>query len=414
MASLGKLMDQSFQQEAALVREAQTETDPNRLQQIQSQLRQLAEGRTVTASNTQRANALRGQINGTVGVTPVANGAHDFDPRVAAQQSAAAEATSRVNPIQDPFEGKRVDPFTETALVNNATIPTGAATRAKGLRQASRDMGVDMSNPGHIGVAKRVVQEALKSGEPVDPAELQRKIQSGVKEFTIKSLQEEKKVVGLKSDIIEARKKIKENAKGKGLSKKSITDLEKSAIDSIKLRGKLRVLGDRLEPKFFNRFSQGRLAVLKEAQRLGKTLTVGQRQDVRDFTSFEKNVKQIFNAYRKAITGAQASEKEIKILEDSFLSMSFSPDEFKSALEGLSAMNEINIIMSQNLIEQGLESDSLEELARVDERVAKAKDKWEAALELANAKEDVAEGRSAMSEEDRNAIIEELKRRGLR
>ena len=409
MASLGRILDQSFQEEASLVREAQQTRDPGRLQQIQSSLAQLQQQRHIAQQQSGDVDQLQGQIAGIGGTGgQVSRGPNDFDPAVAKMQQSSRGSLSQVAPGQSAGASRQVpmvDPIANTAIQNSFLF--------------DRFSGVDFKNPAHVKAVRKRVERALtessKSGQLTDMAQLQDDILGDITKNTMDSLRTEKEFAGLKAEIAQSKAKIKKATRElsgtRGLSKATIGKLEDNAIGSVKLNRKLNAVADRFSPKFFNRFGQGKIRALKEAQKVGTPLTGLQRQDIREFTAFEKNVKQIFNEYRKHVTGAQASEKEIKILEDSFLSMSFSPDEFKAALSGLIAMNELNIVTSEHLLEAGIDSPQLEELAKTDKRIAKLMSQWDGAIELARGK--ASENKQELTDEDRASLEEILKSRGL-
>ena len=51
------------------------------------------------------------------------------------------------------------------------------------------------------------------------------------------------------------------------------------------------------------------------------------------FTKFKQNINQIFNAYRKSITGAAASEREMSDLKRSMFNEDQSPVQFEAAFD---------------------------------------------------------------------------------
>lgn len=56
---------------------------------------------------------------------------------------------------------------------------------------------------------------------------------------------------------------------------------------------------------------------------------------IKDSTGYLNSVEQMFQSYRKQVTGAQASVAEIKMLRDIFLNKDMSPSEFQGALSQL-------------------------------------------------------------------------------
>jgi hypothetical protein len=67
----------------------------------------------------------------------------------------------------------------------------------------------------------------------------------------------------------------------------------------------------------------------------GADLTPEEKTTIQDYRKFQENVKQLFNAYRKTITGASAQMAELKDLENSMINMNLSPNEIVASLDNL-------------------------------------------------------------------------------
>ncbi len=70
---------------------------------------------------------------------------------------------------------------------------------------------------------------------------------------------------------------------------------------------------------------------------LAKVLTGKNKEERADFiekrSQYINNIEQVFNTYKKEITGAAAGEKEIDQLRASFLNGDMSPSEFMGAMD---------------------------------------------------------------------------------
>jgi hypothetical protein len=369
---LGQLLDQSFQQEAALVREAQQEQNPVRLQEIQSQLMQLQEQRSLAQAQSQQAQQMRGQIAGLRGAVPAsAQGLGGYDPEVARLQAAAprgvggqSAGASRHVPLRDPIQ--------EAAIIN------AQFSGKKGVG------GIDITSPEHVAIARAKVEEALKSGEGIDGNELRESILSEIQAGSLKKLRAAKDVASLQADISESRKKIKENSKDKpGMTKKTQAQLETDIAEGYQLDQQLRVIGKRFSEDHFSRWRKANVRILKEAEKAGKTLTPAQKAIVTQYTGFEGAVRRAFDRYRKLITGAAAPVQELAILEKGFLSMNFSATQFQAALQGIKALNMLGLYNKETLLSTDFDIDKLVAASENDPRIEKLLNEWNTAANLA-------------------------------
>lgn len=84
------------------------------------------------------------------------------------------------------------------------------------------------------------------------------------------------------------------------------------------------------------------------------------REFVKGFTTFITRTKQKFNLYRKNITGAAAAEKELKDLEESFMSGKMGPTEFKAAFNSWANRVQEALGTNTSFLVGGLPTDGVE------------------------------------------------------
>lgn len=252
--------------------------------------------------------------------------------------------TPRVNPIQN--EAPASDPFTQSALLNNATIPTAAATRSQGLGAAKQQMGVDFSNPSHIAIAKSAIQDAIKTGKPVDPEAIRQTILSGVQKADQKDLESKVTMAKLKKDLAAATGTDAKSPELTPWTRSSVNVMQKDVLALTQQAGDFMRIAEAFDPEFLEVVPQLMQGYNSIKERLGVgDLAPEQSNKLARYKRFQMNVVQTFNTYRKLITGAAASEKELESLEKGFLHMKLSPTEFKAALGALQAATKSKMIL---------------------------------------------------------------------
>lgn len=136
------------------------------------------------------------------------------------------------------------------------------------------------------------------------------------------------------------------------VSKTTANTLQGKVVDAEVLRNNLEDIGDSYATKFLTSGGKYSAYVSKLADKVQDIPLVGSFADIvaknttgldkkeregfiTEYTSFVNKAEQTFQKYRKAITGAQASDREIKMLREIFLNPDMSPTEFKSSLQTL-------------------------------------------------------------------------------
>jgi len=97
---------------------------------------------------------------------------------------------------------------------------------------------------------------------------------------------------------------------------------------------------------------------LNQTSRFRGQLSPEDQKYVSGARKFVEGVEQIFNQYRKQITGAQAAMKEIKMLRDSILNKDLSPAEFEASYDRYAAQIKRQLRLKRELMRQGFKQDT--------------------------------------------------------
>lgn len=84
-----------------------------------------------------------------------------------------------------------------------------------------------------------------------------------------------------------------------------------------------------------------------------------------DKKAFVNNVKQFFNQYRKEITGAAASEKELQQLMNSLFNEELGPQAFQATFNEFVKKIEANLVTKQQMLQQGISLDAPMDLPQI-------------------------------------------------
>jgi len=117
------------------------------------------------------------------------------------------------------------------------------------------------------------------------------------------------------------------------LDKPTARTQQKQLIDSENAIASIKSIRDRYKPDFFTYKGAGKGAISHQMGKLG----IEKGKELKQFANERKfifnEIGQMFNAYRKEITGAAASVGELKMLKDTFINTDLDPDEFLAALD---------------------------------------------------------------------------------
>jgi hypothetical protein len=151
-----------------------------------------------------------------------------------------------------------------------------------------------------------------------------------------------------------AAERAKLEGKDAELSKSTKGAMEMQVIDAEAMQTSLQTLGKDFTPDYFNDISLTKNDLAQWAERKGVDMSVAQEEYTRGRTQFILNTKQMFNAYRKSITGAAASEKELADLEASLFNTKMSPTAAKAALLDLMTNIQLKSFIAKNALEKGI------------------------------------------------------------
>jgi hypothetical protein len=112
------------------------------------------------------------------------------------------------------------------------------------------------------------------------------------------------------------------------LSNATATKLQDEVVGYTTLLNDIGVAAEKFKPEYFGYAAKAKFNSINEAAKLGGDVDT---DFVQNRAYFRNEIEQIFNQYRKEITGAAASEKELESLKKSMMNMDQSPEEFMAA-----------------------------------------------------------------------------------
>jgi len=142
--------------------------------------------------------------------------------------------------------------------------------------------------------------------------------------------------------------------KSSDLSKKSQTGAEGKILTAIEMEGLLEVMEVLHDDRFSTYVGKGDAVVAELIEKAGLTNSEERQAFMIKRSEWEAAVQQYFNAYRKNITGVAASEKEIKLLENSVPNVNDTPSVFKAKVKLQRALNNAVITRNREFIELGI------------------------------------------------------------
>lgn len=143
------------------------------------------------------------------------------------------------------------------------------------------------------------------------------------------------------------------------LTQGATTETQKDVIGMEAQLQDLKALKDDYKREYLTYLGRGKRAALNQASKLGMDIGEGNKEYVEGARKFQEGVEQVFNSYRKEITGAQAAMKEISMLRDSILNKNLSPDEFEASYDRYISQIKRTLRLKKSLLEQGLSGDAM-------------------------------------------------------
>lgn len=142
---------------------------------------------------------------------------------------------------------------------------------------------------------------------------------------------------------------------GAALQKSTRAKLEQEISGSQGVQANLQNMGSMFNNSWFTLQGRARIQYLKGKDYLSLT-DAQDKADLDEWTQFQKQTEQMFNEYRKQITGAAASDTEIERLRQTVFNMALSPTQAKSALLDLMAEMNMKTTIAQGILQRGLQS----------------------------------------------------------
>lgn len=146
---------------------------------------------------------------------------------------------------------------------------------------------------------------------------------------------------------------------GGGLTKPTETKIQKDVIGLEQQLADLRVVGADFKKEYLTYPGKLKRFALKEADKIGLDLGPGGESFVQGSRRFTEGVEQIFNSYRKEITGAQAAMREISMLRDSILNKKLTPSEFEASFNRYTSQIERGLRLKKHYLSKGLSGTAL-------------------------------------------------------
>lgn len=135
------------------------------------------------------------------------------------------------------------------------------------------------------------------------------------------------------------------------LSRSVKTGVQKDLIGNMETQSDLKAIEENFSPDLLT-YQNKLYSSINNI--LDKSGLPSDTENIKKRVTFENNVDQFFNAYRKEITGAAAAEKELQRLEQSILNKNMSPAQFTAALKQIKEKNNRMIRIKRLLLRRGI------------------------------------------------------------
>lgn len=197
-----------------------------------------------------------------------------------------------------------------------------------------------------------------------------------VKEYqAMNEIQNPKQKAGASSSSLEIVQPDGTVVKMQGLNNSTQSETQKNLMSSEKALTQFEQINKDYDPAYFTYANQAGAKLSKEAEKSSgipgvsqgteflANLTTGMDKEERSKflakrAGYMNKVDQMFNTYKKEITGAAAGEKEIEQLRASFLNGNMSPSEFKGSLEQVVSKYKTEANQYKNALGSGIEVNS--------------------------------------------------------
>lgn len=150
------------------------------------------------------------------------------------------------------------------------------------------------------------------------------------------------------------------------LEKSTRTETQKEQIRNIETLSNLNDIESKTIDEYLTFWGKGKIAWAEFMDKLGSS-SEEQRELIRNQTPWLLGVKNIFNAYRREITGAAAAMAELKDLESAIINTNMGPEKFKAALAMAKEKAKRAIRLRNSLLTSGLSTEDPDFSAKLDE-----------------------------------------------
>lgn len=117
------------------------------------------------------------------------------------------------------------------------------------------------------------------------------------------------------------------------LQRSTTTGLQKGYISDVDLLGRMDDIAGMYNPDFLTYQGAGEAFFTNIADKANLSPSEAKKEFLRKRTRFQNSIEQLFNAYRKEITGAAAAVQELESLKKSFINMDMGPTQFEAAFD---------------------------------------------------------------------------------
>ena len=123
-------------------------------------------------------------------------------------------------------------------------------------------------------------------------------------------------------------------------------------------------------PEFSKYVGKGKAFAQRARDKLG-LLPDDQSAFLTEYTLYTQQVDRLFNQYRKSITGAAASVKELEMLKKSMLNNDLSPVQHKAVLDAMANAAQFDVKIKQRLLDEGLSFNNKARIAEIKTELIK-------------------------------------------
>lgn len=150
------------------------------------------------------------------------------------------------------------------------------------------------------------------------------------------------------------------------LTKTETSALQKDIPALEQQKQQIEHIGDLYDPNFLTYTGKARTGINRVLDKAGLNGPEGKAQ-LAGATKFKQNVEQVFNAYRKDITGAAAAVAELDRLKQSVINTDQSPTEFEAAMGEFARQLQRGLDIKKQLLDEGIPLGSTKFGKRFDE-----------------------------------------------